>query len=329
MTHGATNGVIGVSNFFSIYIKYLPKQFDLPSLWDVTELRLLQGTSLDTAMKAKLEILDGEFTTLRESTKSIEWCQKYWWDADTDGLTFHDWKVLDAMYRSRAMDLPGIGSATVPIMDMANHAEGTRACAYYDADSDGNGILWLQDSVKLKRNDEIIISYGDDNGASEMLYSYGFIEPTMSSAKELWLDLDVPEDDPLRHAKRHAANSAINSAPGFKIFDKRGSLDSDPQSKDSSTPDQIYWESAWVWLVNVNEEDGLKLKALRTNEGEEKLLMSWKGQVMDSDFSNLESLLLHPNRLSGIRNHPVGAELVEVRVFRRCAIAFERNTCAC
>ena len=35
-----------------------------------------------------------------------------------------------------------------------------------------------------------------------MLFSYGFIEDTMISAKELFLDLDIPDDDPLKPAKK-------------------------------------------------------------------------------------------------------------------------------
>ena len=285
LTHGATNGKIGVSNFFSLYVKYLPRDFALPTFWDENESRLLEGTSLEAATKTKLKSLDREFTFLREKTANIEWCQKHWWYSETGCLSFEDWKVADAMYRSRAMDLPGTGFATVPIMDMANHAAGEDACARYETDHEGNAVLLMRDAVKLEASDEITISYGDENGASEMLHSYGFIMPRMSSAKQLWLDLDIPEDDPLRLAKRHAAKSA----PGFRLFERIGDHFSDGQT--ANTTSEIHWEGPYVWLINVNEEDGLEFKLLRTSEGETDIQMTWKGAVL-ADLSTLEDLLL-------------------------------------
>lgn len=187
------------------------------------------------------------------------------------------------------MDLPGTGFATVPIMDMANHATGPYALARYESDSEGNAVLLMRDDLKLKAGDEITISYGDDNGASEMLHSYGFIEPDMLSAKQLWLDIDIPNDDPLAQAKRHAARSA----PGFRIFQDidDSSLNrhvAAPASTESPMP--VYWDGPYVWLTNVNEEDGLEFKLLQTNEGEVDIQIFWKGKVV-SDLSKFETIL--------------------------------------
>ncbi|KAL8688660.1 MAG: hypothetical protein Q9224_004825, partial [Gallowayella concinna] len=159
------------------------------------------GTSLEAALEAKLRSLDREFAHLRASTVSIGWCKEYWWHAGTNGLSFDDWKQVDAIYRSRALDLPGTGHAMVPYIDMANHASGDETIALYDTDSDGNAVLVLRGGKTLKPNDEVTITYGDEKGACEMLFSYGFIEDTMTSARELFLDLDIPDDDPLKVAK--------------------------------------------------------------------------------------------------------------------------------
>lgn len=289
LTHGASNGEIGVSNFFSTYIKHLPKDFGLPTLWSDVERLLLGGTTLEAATQSKLNSLDREFTLIRERTANIDWCHKYWWSTETGSLSFEDWKVVDAMYRSRAMDLPGTGFATVPVMDMANHATGTHAQALYETNADGDAVLLVRDGSKLKAGEEITISYGDDNGASEMLHSYGFIEPDMSTAKQLWLDIDIPTDDPLALAKHHAARSA----PGFKIFQGLG--DSSPHHlgaalKRSNDSMPLYWEGPYAWLINVNEEDGLEFKLLRTTTGETDIQIFWKGTVVD-DLSNFEELL--------------------------------------
>ena len=171
-------------------------------------------------------------------------------------------------------------------MDMANHAVGESSRARYETDSEGNAVLLMRDNVKLKANDEITISYGDDNGASEMLHSYGFIETRMSSAQQLCLELDVPEDDPLRLAKKHAAKTA----PGFKLLERSDNNPSDYQRAIISAS-QIHWESSFVWLIIVNEEDGLEFKLLQTIEGDTDLQMSWKGAVL-TDLSNFEDMLL-------------------------------------
>lgn len=80
--------------------------------------------------------------------------------------------------------------------------------------------------------------YGDDKGACENIFSYGFLEDTMSSANAMFLNLDIPDDDPLRPAKIHVCNTA----PGFLLLEKA---------------DHIDWEGDFVWLVVVNEEDGM------------------------------------------------------------------------
>lgn len=111
MTNVATGGKIGISNPFSEYIKFLPGTVPLPTFWDESERALLTGTSLEAALEAKLKSLNREFSLLREKTSSIAWCQQCWWDAKIGKLTFDDWKMVDAMYRSRALDLPGTGAA--------------------------------------------------------------------------------------------------------------------------------------------------------------------------------------------------------------------------
>lgn len=271
MTNGATGGSIGVSNPFSEYLKFLPLKVPLPTFWNESERIILIGTSLEAALNAKLDSLDREFTRLKEKTSSIDWCQKWWWDADSGTLTFHDWKTVDAIYRSRALDLPDTGHAMVPCIDMANHASGNSTSAWYETDRDGNAILVLREGKDLASNDEITITYGDEKGACEMLFSYGFIEATVKSAQELFLGLDIPDDDPLKLAKKAVAQSA----PGFRLFLHGESTD---------------WESSFIWLLCVNEEDGLDFKLLQNNDGERELQASWKDEKI-TDMSSLVALL--------------------------------------
>lgn len=274
MTHTTASSEpskLGVSNPFTSYIRFLPSIIPIPTFWSADERLMLVGTSLEAALEAKLDSLNREFWSLRNATSSIPWCKEIWWDPKCGILSFDDWKLVDAIYRSRALDLPGTGHAMVPCVDFANHASGDATVALYDTDADGNAVLLLRDGKSVGVNDEITITYGDEKGASEMLFSYGFLEETMTSARELYLDLDIPDDDPLRIAKKHVSRAA----PGFRLF---------------SHGDSVGWEGPFVWLLCVNEEDGLEFKLLQSNDGERELRVFWNdGEI--SDVSGLESLL--------------------------------------
>lgn len=264
------DGRVGGSNPFTQYVQFLPSEIRLPTLWTPAQCARLKGTSLAAALDSKLKSLKREFDLLRDATISIEWCKRYWWDPESEGLRFEDWKHIDALYRSRALDLLGT-DAMVPCIDMANHASGRDTVARYDLDADGNAILLLVEGRRCWAGEEIFITYGDEKGACEMLFSYGFIEQSMRSARELYLDLDIPSDDPLKLAKKAIATSA----PGFRLF-------TDDQS--------VGWEGPFVWLICVNEEDGLEFRLLQTNDGTRELQLFWKGAEID-DVSRLDSLL--------------------------------------
>ena len=250
----------GVASPFTAYVKFLPLEL-LPTFWHDRERCLLKGTTLEAAVQAKLKSLYREFELLRASTSGIQWCADCWWNEVDGQVTFDDWLHIDAMYRSRALEFPGIGACMAPCIDMANHASGEDTAAIYEVDEDGNAVLLLRPGRAPQPGDEITITYGDEKGACEMIFSYGFIEDSMTNAKELFLDLTIPADDPLGRAK----NAAANSAPGFKIFDIRDGID---------------WTGNFIWLLCVNEEDGLEFAIRRTVEGERELGILWKGQEM-------------------------------------------------
>ena len=159
--------------------------------------------------------------------------------------------------------MPGTGHCTVPCIDMANHTSGSATIALYETDAEKNAVLILRDGKEIDIGEEVTITYGDEKGACEMLFSYGFIEEGTTNAKELYLDVDVPDDDPLKSAKV----AASHSPPGFRLFKNENALD---------------WEGPFVWLLCVNEEDGLEFKLMQSNEGEREMLVSWKGQEVDN-----------------------------------------------
>lgn len=260
----------GVSSPFTEYTKYLPMEM-LPTFWTSAERDLLTGTTLAPALAAKLNSLHREFEQLRNATATLPWCVDLWWNEIDGIIDFDDWMQVDAFYRSRALEYPGVGDCMVPCIDMANHSSGHATAAIYEVDDQGNAVLLLRDGKNVEEKSEITITYGDNKGACEMLFSYGFIEDEMDSARELFLDLSIPHDDPLRRAKAAVANCA----PGFEIVDSLNG---------------VTWDGEYIWLICVNEEDGLSFQIQQTVDGEGELIATWKDEPVHG-FAGFQSIL--------------------------------------
>ena len=231
----------------------------------------MAGTTLLPAVNAKMKKLKKEFNQVRTLTQSVPWCAKLWWDKEEGLITFDDWMRVDAMYRSRALEFPGMGDVMVPCIDMANHAADDATSALYEVNNRGEALLLLRDGYNVSRGDEVTITYGDKKGACEMIFSYGFLDDSRKTAKELFLDLHALEDDPLGQAKAHVSSAA----PGVRIFDQG---------------EGAGWDSDFVWLLCVNAEDGLSFRVLQTVDGEGELKAAWKDEDLE-DTSKLRELL--------------------------------------
>src|SRR5579862_7175109 len=104
-----------------------------------------------------------------------------------------------------------------------------------------------------------------------MVFSYGFIDESTVDAGEVVLDLEIPDDDPLRKAKE----AVSESLPMVRFTLNRGSME---------------WQSSFIWLICVNEEDGLDFKLLQNTDGDTELQAFWRGVYLE-DISSLEGLL--------------------------------------
>lgn len=105
-----------------------------------------------------------------------------------------------------------------------------------------------------------------------MLFSYGFIDSEMKYTTGMTLDLTVPQDDPLGKAKE----VAYNTAAVVRIsFDGRSTT----------------WQSQFLWLICVNEEDGLQFRVAHRNDGGQELKMTFQGQELSDDTGRLEEML--------------------------------------
>lgn len=257
------DGPISVTNPHTDYVKLLPESFLLPTFYTDEEKNLLFGTSLHDALDQKLRSLEKELDQLHEWTQHIPWCRTYWWNEEGGNLTLDDWMLVDALYRSRALDLPGAGHAMVPCIDMANHASGAETTALYDTDYDGRALLQIKPGKNLAKGEEVTITYGDEKGACEMIFSYGFLEPQMSNAKVMFLDLDVPDDDPLRLAKK----TVNKEAPGVALS--------------TGSDGKLHWESSYIWWACVNEEDGLAFRVALQNDGNRQLEVFWNDRLIN------------------------------------------------
>ena len=131
---------------------------DLPTFWDDDDREYLTGTTLKPAVEAKLKGLEKEFANLKSLTENVQWCAENWWDEDDGHLTFDDWKQVDAIYRSRALEFPGIGDVMVPCLDMASHASGDATVASYETDVRGNVVLLLRDGQNVTSGQEVTIT---------------------------------------------------------------------------------------------------------------------------------------------------------------------------
>ncbi|KUJ18403.1 SET domain-containing protein [Mollisia scopiformis] len=257
---------VGLSNPWTEYVKMLPGSIPVPTMWSEEERLMLVGTSLETPVTAKMASLLREYEGLREATVEIPWCKKYWWDYDSFQL--NDWILLDAWYRSRCLELPNTGESMIPCVDMVNHH--SRANSYYEPTSDGVALL-LRPNKKVDIEEEISISYGTSKSEAEMLFSYGFIDED-SNKKGLTLTLEPLLDDPLGKAKA----AAFKKPPTVRVSEDQGAL---------------CWESPFLYLMCLNEEDGLEFKVLQQTDGSRsQLRVFWQGSDVTNATDNFESL---------------------------------------
>ncbi|KAF5689799.1 SET domain-containing protein [Fusarium denticulatum] len=247
------------------YLKFLPRDIPVPTMWSELERALLQGTSLEAALDAKLSTLNKEFDELIERSSTLPFWNSFFWEREA--VTIDDWVLVDAWYRSRCLELPRSGYAMVPVLDMANHSHSQTA--YYDEDDEDNIVLLSRPGLEISIGDEVNISYGEKSPA-EMIFSYGFVDHE-STVEELTLPLELLADDPLGKAKLHI----FRGLPTIKLSRSKG---------------KISWQCPFVYLMCLNEEDGLEFRVLQGTNGDRELRLFWQGEdatTRADDFGDL------------------------------------------
>ena len=259
---------VGIINPWTNYLRFLPRNVPVPTLWNGDERLLLRGTSLDVAINAKMTALIAEFDAIQSTSSTIPCWNELLWEHRT--VSLRDWIQLDALYRSRCLELPRSGESMVPCIDMINHS--TNPTAYYDENANDEVILMARPGVSLEEGQEVTISYGDSKSSAEMLFSYGFIDPA-STIESLVLPLDHFDDDPLAKAKR----VGFGETPRVHLRrDESGS---------------IIWKSPFVHLMCINEEDGLNFRILQDTLGGQQLRTFWQDDDVTDRANDFESIL--------------------------------------
>ncbi|KAK1700467.1 SET domain-containing protein [Colletotrichum godetiae] len=244
----------GVSTPWTEYVKYLPPQVPVTTLWTEQEREMLNGTSLESATAAKIVALTDEFDEVREISSTLPFWNELFWESDKVSLI--DWVRVDAWFRSRCLELPKSGEAMIPVLDLANHS--SKANAYYEENGKDEVVLILRPGCRVSSGDEMTISYGDAKSGAEMLFSYGFIDPA-SAADRITLPLIPMEDDPLGKAKLHI----FEGAPTVEFVRTNGSLS---------------WKSPFAYFMCLNEEDGLSFRVLQDTGGSRELKLFWQDE---------------------------------------------------
>ncbi|OBT47375.1 hypothetical protein VE00_02099 [Pseudogymnoascus sp. WSF 3629] len=257
-----------VSGPWTEYVKMLPEYISLPTAWHDDQINLLNGTSLEKAVAAKVSALVREFETLRENTTEIPWCHNAWWEKEH--LEFKDWILIDSWYRSRSLELPLSGEAMVPFLDMANHS--ANANSHYQQGIDDEVLLQVKPGQHIEIGEELTIDYGSAKSAAEMLFSYGFIDD-LASVHSLVLHISPSPDDPLGKAK-------------IKIHGKL------PTLKISATDDSLELTCPFIYLMCVNEDDGLNFKVLLETDGTYGPMRAfWKSRDITDSISNFKDIV--------------------------------------
>ncbi|KAH7357824.1 SET domain-containing protein [Plectosphaerella cucumerina] len=281
--------VRGVTTPWTEYIRFLPRDVPVPSTWSAQERRLLQGTSLEVAVKAKISALTGEFEELQEKSRELPYWDDFLWTEAK--MTLDDWFLADAWYRSRCLELPHSGEAMVPVLDLANHS--SEATAFYEENIKTDEVeLLLRPGARVNAGEQVTISYGEGKSGAEMLFSYGFIDPARST-DAVTLPLAPLDDDPLGRAKAHIFGRAGTAELGRTSGSGGGSGDDSPP-----------WKSPFAWLACLNEEDGLEFRVLQDTGGGRELRVFWQDDDVTDRVDAFEEL---------VRDHPL-SDIFALRV---------------
>ena len=209
---------------------------------------------------------------------------------------------MDALFRSRCLELETGKIVVVPCIDMANHSSAT-AKARYEANSRGELVLSLREGCTVSQDDDVTINYGEKS-AAEMLFTYGFVDPD-SSVDSLTIQLEPLPDDPLAKAKLYS-------------FGKQPTLIVSSEG----------WSCPFAYFASLNEEDGLEFRLLQETGGSQELRVFWMGHDVNDKTGYFETLIQEHDLADVLRLRAVTivVDRLQVQLDRLGAVAFAETT---
>lgn len=74
-------------------------------------------------------------------------------------INFREWVHLDALVRSRSLEIPGLGTCLVPVIDLANHSSNANARYSYEGNEGSRITLVPTGDEPLIKGEEVRIKY--------------------------------------------------------------------------------------------------------------------------------------------------------------------------
>ncbi|KAK7205631.1 hypothetical protein BZA70DRAFT_166000 [Myxozyma melibiosi] len=246
-------------NFYDPYLSHLPdikpdssKSSLPPIFWDDDLCERVAGTSLYYPLQAKRRKLQSEYETF-----SSLWAIVF----RDESITYEEYLRAEWLVVSRVLELHVNGAdeiAIVPILDFANH--GRQFNARYEITTDAVQLVPVSEEIKVQDGAEILISYGPDKGSSELLFTYGFLPSADDYTGEEFVKMPVTEGGP-------ALRYLYGKIPLVELHvDSEGELE---------------WKSEYLWLLSVGPDEGFDVSVVSTRDGDEEILASVQGQVLD------------------------------------------------
>ena len=174
------------------------------------------------------------------------------------------------------MELPNTGTSMVPVIDLANHS--SRSNVQYDVYANGDVCLKLKAGAVIEEGEELFLSYGDEKSASEMLFSYGFVEKTTLFEfliGHIPQSVKMPAMVPNQDAKLMCWCKGFG-IPMMTIGGKKGNLE---------------LECPFVYFLLLEEKDGMEMNVIEGDAETHDFRALWQGMDITDKLDKLEIIL--------------------------------------
>ena len=204
------------------YFKLLPKNINVPNMWDNTTLNLLEIDERKRIFQEQDHVWD-LYMILKEALNNacmlvdLEFEEEFLWAYNViktraftcDYVKINKIKTMIAKYTdTKKFNLSSILSDShvnksavnwllVPYVDIINHSSGSYNCEYYTTEDE----FIIHSNQAIKKHEEITISYGDA-ASTNCLYNYGFVDTIEENPfEEIHFRPEEIDENPLKYVR--------------------------------------------------------------------------------------------------------------------------------